>query len=168
MNNDVNYNEFYKWSKSIHHGIYELQIDGLPDSIKATTLRAIPSPYKKNMFPGTHASSNLLGYLAFDKYVISTPIHREIIRFMNDKMRYTIGNNLVERSIRPLTCERKVSSFYGSHEGADLSVVYPTFVESCKLACVSVKDYFVKFFESIAAGRTDYENLLPTTIGLKQ
>ena len=31
-----------------------------------------------------------------------------------------------------------------------------------------VKDYFVKFFESITAGRTDYENLLPTTIGLKQ
>ena len=32
MNNDVNYNEFYKWDKSMHHGIYELQIDGLPDS----------------------------------------------------------------------------------------------------------------------------------------
>jgi len=58
--------------------------------------------------------------------------------------------------------------FYGSHEGADISVVYHTFVESCKLACISVKDYFVKFFESIASGRTDYENLLPTTIGLKQ
>ena len=28
--------------------------------------------------------------------------------------------------------------------------------------------YFMKFFESIAAGRTDYENPLPTTIGLKQ
>ena len=27
-----------------------------------------------------------------------------------------------------------------------------------------VNFYFVKFFESIAAGRTDYENLLPTII----
>lgn len=82
--------------------------------------------------------------------------------------RYTIDNNLGERSIRLLTCEREVSLFYGSHDGADISVVYHTFVESCKLACISVKDYFVKFFESIAAGRTDYENLLPTTIGLRQ
>ena len=32
MNNDVNYNEFYKWYKSMHHGVCELQIDGLPDS----------------------------------------------------------------------------------------------------------------------------------------
>ncbi len=22
MNNDVNYNEFYKWYKSMHHGVY--------------------------------------------------------------------------------------------------------------------------------------------------
>ena len=28
MNNDVNYNEFYKWYKSMYHGVYELQIDG--------------------------------------------------------------------------------------------------------------------------------------------
>ncbi len=52
--------------------------------------------------------------------------------------------------------------------GNSFSVVYHTFVELCKLTCISVKDYFVKFFESIASGRTDYENLLPTTIGLKQ
>ena len=31
MNNAVNYNEFYKWYKSMHHGVYELQIDGRPD-----------------------------------------------------------------------------------------------------------------------------------------
>ena len=42
MNNAVNYNEFYKWYKSMHHGIYELQIDGMPD-IKSTPLAAIPS-----------------------------------------------------------------------------------------------------------------------------
>ena len=52
-------------------------------------------------------------------------------------------------------------------EGAEI-IRKHTFVESCKLACVSVKDYFVKFYESIAAGRTDYKYLLPTTIGLKQ
>lgn len=92
---------------------------------------------------------------------------KQLFAYRNDG-RYTIDNNLAERSIRPLTCERKVSLFYGSHDGADISVVYHTFVESCKLACISVKDYFVKFFESIAAGRTDYLNLLPTTIGLKQ
>ena len=39
----MNYNEFYKWYKSMHHGIYQLQIDGRPDNTKATTLRAIHS-----------------------------------------------------------------------------------------------------------------------------
>lgn len=37
----------------------------------------------------------IFGYLAFDKYVISTPMHREIICFMNDKMqvsRNTLSN----------------------------------------------------------------------------
>jgi len=43
MDNNVNYNEFYKWYKSMHHGVYQLQIDGKPDNIKATTLTAIPS-----------------------------------------------------------------------------------------------------------------------------
>lgn len=81
---------------------------------------------------------------------------------------YTIDNYPAERSVRPFTCDRKVSLFYGSHEEEDISVVYQTFVESCKLACISVKDYLVKFFKSTAAGRTDYQNLLPTTIGLRQ
>lgn len=35
----------------------------------------------------------------------------------------------------------KVSMFYGSYEGADISVVNHTFVESCKLACISVTDF---------------------------
>lgn len=47
MNNDVNYNEFFKWYKSMRYGIYELQIDGRSDT------------YKKNAFPETHASSVL-------------------------------------------------------------------------------------------------------------
>ncbi len=61
---------------------------------------------------------------------------KQLFACRNDA-RYTIDNSLAERCIRPLICERKVSMFYGSHEGADLSVVYHTFVESCKLACIS-------------------------------
>lgn len=35
MKNDVNYHEFYKWYKSTHHDIYQLQIDGGLDNITA-------------------------------------------------------------------------------------------------------------------------------------
>ena len=37
--------------------------------------------------PGTHASSNFLAYLAFNKYVLDTPFYREILRIMDEKMR---------------------------------------------------------------------------------
>ena len=153
-----------------------------------------------DIFPGTHASASFMAYLAFNKYVLDTPLYREISRMMNEEMRVSRmtltnwlekGSNHIKKIIDILKkkCMEKdsiincvsvqfwrtsqnwtltVSMFYGSHEGADISVVYHTFVESCKLASISVKDYFVKFFECIAAGRTDYENLLPTTIGLKQ
>lgn len=47
---------------------------------------------------------------------------KQLFAYRNDA-RYTINNSLAERCIRPLTCERKVSMFYGSHEGADMSVL---------------------------------------------
>jgi hypothetical protein len=61
---------------------------------------------------------------------------KELFAYRNDG-RYTIDNNLVELAIRPLICECKVSMFYENHDGADISVGYYTFVESCKWACIT-------------------------------
>jgi len=81
--------------------------------------------------------------------------------------RYTIDNSLAERSIRPLTVERKNSLFFGSHTGAETSAIYHTFIETCKMNGISSLEYFKKLFREILTGRNDYANLLPATIGIK-
>ena len=42
--------------------------------------------------------------------------------------------------------------------------IYNTFIETCKQAGVSFRDYFCKVLRELKKGRTDYENLLPMTI----
>lgn len=39
------------------------------------------------MIPGTHASGNLLAYLAFNRFVLDTPLYRESYRILDEKMR---------------------------------------------------------------------------------
>ena len=88
---------------------------------------------------------------------------------------------------------RKNSLTFGSHDGAEVSVVYHTFIETCKMCGVSTLEYFKEFFKAaikreqfrmysrnverelaqvnlkaIMQGRTDYENMLPMTIGIKK
>ena len=82
--------------------------------------------------------------------------------------RYSIDNSLVERTLRPMTVERKNSLTFGSHAGAKVSVIYHTFIETCKMCGVSTLEYFKEFFKAIMQGRTDYENMLPMTIGIKK
>ena len=86
---------------------------------------------------------------------------------------------------------RKNSLTFGSHAGAKVSVIYHTFIETCKMCVVSTLEYFKEFFKAaiereprelahfvereqarikikaITLGRTDYINLLPMTIGVK-
>ena len=82
--------------------------------------------------------------------------------------RYCIDNSLAERTLRPMTVERKNSLTFGSHAGAKVSVIYHTFIETCKMCGVSTLEYFKEFFKAIMLGRTDYENMLPMTIGIKK
>ena len=82
--------------------------------------------------------------------------------------RYCIDNSLAERTLRPMTVERKNSLSFGSHAGAKVSVIYHTFIETCKMCGVSTLEYFKEFFKAIMQGRTDYENMLPMTIGIKK
>ena len=63
---------------------------------------------------------------------------------------------------------RKNSLGFGSHAGVEVSVIYHTFIETCKMCGVSTLEYFKEFFKAIMQGRTDYENLLPMTIGIKK
>ena len=55
-----------------------------------------------------------------------------------------------------------------SHAGAKVSVIYHTFIETCKMWGVSTLEDFKEFFKAIMQGRTDYENMLPMTIGIKK
>ena len=82
--------------------------------------------------------------------------------------RYCIDNSLAERTLRPMTVERKNSLTFGSHAGAKVSVIYHTFIETCKMCGVSTLEYFKEFFKAIMQRRTDYENMLPMTIGIKK
>ena len=41
-----------------------------------------------------------------------------------------------------------------------------TFITTCRQVGVSFRDYFRMLMKELGTGRTDYENLLPMTIGL--
>ena len=91
----------------------------------------------------------------------------QLILYLKDG-RYCIDNSLAERTLRPMTVERKNSLTFGSHAGAKVSVIYHTFIETCKMCGISTLEYFKEFFKAIMQGRTDYENMLPMTIGIKK
>ena len=80
--------------------------------------------------------------------------------------RYSIDNNISERAIRPFTMERKNAPVFCSHRGVEVSAIYHTIIETCRMMGYNVYDYLHKFFTEIIMGRRDYENLLPNTIGI--
>ena len=82
--------------------------------------------------------------------------------------RYNIDNSLIESILSPMTIERKNSLTFGSHAGVELSVIYHTFIETCKMCGVSTLEYFKQFIKATMQGRIDYENMLPMTIGIKK
>lgn len=87
----------------------------------------------------------------------------QIFSYRNDG-EYSIDNMAAERAIRPITVQRKNSLFFGSVKGIQNSAIYNTFIETCKQAGASFRDYFCKLLRELKKGRTDYENLLPMTI----
>ena len=89
-----------------------------------------------------------------------------IFAYRNDG-EYTIDNLAAERAIRPMTVQRKNSLFYCSTKGAKNAALYNTFIETCKQAGISFREYFRQVILALKSGRTDYDNLLPMTIALK-
>lgn len=77
-----------------------------------------------------------------------------------------LRDNKVERTIRNMTTQRKNSLFFCSDKGARNSAIYNTFISTCRQVGVSFRDYFRKLMKELGTGRTDYENLLPMTIGV--
>ncbi len=102
MNNDVNYNEFYKWYKSMHHGVYELQIDGSPDNVKATTLSAIPS---KEYLVNPHAESTHEVYTSDGKHVFMSEDAYELYEHQLDL------NSKMHQRIHAIEFKDKMKSF---------------------------------------------------------
>lgn len=74
-------------------------------------------------------------------------VWNQLILYLKDG-RYNIDNSLAERTLRPMTVERKNSLTFGSHAGAKVSVIYHTFIETCKMCGVSTLEYFKEFFNA--------------------
>lgn len=79
--------------------------------------------------------------------------------------RYCIDNSIAERSIRPLTIERKNKMAFGSHQGAETSTVYHTFTATCKMGALSFYQFLKNYFTAFMEGCTDFENLTPAILG---
>ena len=109
------------------------------------------------------------GYLMHKALNYLKSFWNQLILYLKDG-RYSIDNTLAERTLRPMTVERKNSLTFGSHDGAEVSVIYHTFIETCKMCGVSTLEYFKEFFKAIMQGRTDYErSALPlATIGTQE
>ena len=90
---------------------------------------------------------------------------KQLYAYRNDG-EYTIDNLVAERTIRNMTIQRKNSLFFCSDKGARNSAIYNTFISTCRQVGVSFRDYLRKLMKELGTGRTDYENLLPMTIGL--
>lgn len=89
----------------------------------------------------------------------------QLFRYRNDG-NYTIDNSLAERSIRPLTVERKNSLFFCSTAGAKASAIFHTIIETCRLLGLSARQYICDFLQAIASGRNDWQNLTPAKLYL--
>ncbi len=79
---------------------------------------------------------------------------------------YDLDNNWCERAARSHALSRKTSLHKGSHRGARVRAILRSFVETCKLEGIGIVNYFTNVIMAICSGRTDYENLLPATIGV--
>ena len=90
---------------------------------------------------------------------------KQLFAYRNDG-EYTIDNLVAERTIRNMTIQRKNSLFFCSDKGARNSAIYNTFISTCRQVGVSFRDHFRKLMKELGTGRTDYENLLPMTIGI--
>ena len=87
----------------------------------------------------------------------------QIFAYRNDG-EYSIDNMAAERTIRPITIQRKNRLFFGCVKGIQNSVIYNIFIETCKQEGISYRDYFCRLLRELKKGRTDYETFLSMII----
>ncbi|MEG1545945.1 MAG: hypothetical protein RR371_01685 [Bacteroides sp.] len=63
------------------------------------------------------------------------------------------------------TVLRKNKISFGSHQGAETSTVYHTFIATCKISALSFYQFLKNYFTAFMEGRTDFENLTPAILG---
>src|SRR3546814_6072621 len=63
-----------------------------------------------------------------------------LIRFLDDG-RIELDNNTVERSIRPITLQRKNALFTGHDLGAENWATFASLIETCKLSGINPQAY---------------------------
>ncbi|MBB5045976.1 transposase [Rhodopseudomonas rhenobacensis] len=85
-----------------------------------------------------------------------------LTRFLDDG-RIELDNNTVERSIRPITLNRKNALFAGSDGGAEHWATIASLIETCKLNDIDPLGYLTDVLTRIANGHPnrDIEALLP-------
>ena len=74
----------------------------------------------------------------------------EIDALQSDGFRSSLSRLLPARtcSLARARTGRKNSLTFGSHDGAGVSVIYHTFIETCKMCGVSTLEYFKEFFKA--------------------
>lgn len=78
----------YEQRTEIFEHDYELARCKMPDgTIRDIYCPKAGEPEYMDIIPGTHASASLLSYLIFNKYVLDTPLYREIMRIEDERMR---------------------------------------------------------------------------------
>ena len=85
-----------------------------------------------------------------------------LTRFLDDG-RVEIDSNVVERSIRPITLNRKNALFAGSDGGGDHWAVIASLIETCKLTGVDPLAYLTDVITRIVSGHPNsrIDELLP-------
>ena len=77
----------------------------------------------------------------------------------NNKIAALQSDGFRSSSARLLPKGRKNSLGFGSHAGVEVSVIYHTFIETCKMCGVSTLEYFKEFFKA-ASNREQTKDLL--------
>jgi hypothetical protein len=88
--------------------------------------------------------------------------HAGLTRFIEDG-RIELDNNAVERSIRPITLNRKNALFAGSDGGAEHWAIIASLIETCKLNDVDPLAYLTDALTRIVNGHpnSNIDELLP-------
>lgn len=83
-------------------------------------------------------------------------------RFLTDG-RVEIDNNAVERSIRPITLNRKNALFAGHDTGAENWVVIASLIETCKMNGIEPQAWLTATLTAILQGhkQSQIDDLLP-------